>query len=81
MDNQTVIYEIREQIGWVTLNRPEVMNAVNLEMSAEIIRIVHEAEEDSDVRVLVFKGAGDRAFSSGMDLKERCSSQKTSSSG
>jgi enoyl-CoA hydratase len=71
MDNQTVIYEIREQIGWVTLNRPEVMNAVNLEMSAEIIRIVHEAEQDNAVRVLVFKGAGDRAFSSGMDLKER----------
>ena len=71
MDNQTVIYEIREQIGWVTLNRPEVMNAVNQEMSAEIIGLVRKAEDNDNVRVLVFKGAGDKAFSSGMDLKER----------
>ena len=58
MDKQTVIYEVREQIGWVTLNRPEVMNAISQEMSADLIEIVREAENNNDVRVLVFKGAG-----------------------
>ena len=78
MNNQTVIYEVREQIGWVTLNRPEVMNAISQEMSAELIDIVREAESNNDVRVLVFKGAGEKAFSSGMDLKERASGRAPS---
>lgn len=78
MDNRTVLYEIREQIGWVTLNRPEVMNAINQEMSTEIIRVVHEAEQNNDVRVLVFTGAGEKAFSAGMDLKERAQGRSAS---
>ena len=78
MDKQTVIYEVREQIGWVTLNRPEVMNAISQEMSADLIEIVREAENNNDVRVLVFKGAGEKAFSSGMDLKERASGRAPS---
>ncbi len=70
MDNQTVIYEVREQIGWVTLNRMEVMNAINQEMSAELREIVRGAENNNDVRVLVFTGGEKRPFRVGWILKK-----------
>jgi enoyl-CoA hydratase len=71
MGYQTIIYEIRNQIAWVTLNRPESMNAINRQMTREIIEACGAIEEDDNVRVAIFTGAGDRAFSAGMDLKER----------
>ncbi len=71
MEYRTVIYETKDEIGWITLNRPEVMNAINQEMGREIVSVCRQADEDQNVRVVVFKGAGERAFSSGMDLKER----------
>ncbi|MCF8567340.1 enoyl-CoA hydratase/isomerase family protein [Alicyclobacillus tolerans] len=55
----------------LTLNRPEVMNAVNTELGMAMDHAVSEVLEDPKVRVIVFTGAGDRAFSTGGDLKER----------
>ena len=71
MPNATVLYEVKNRIGWITLNRPESMNAMNQEMSGEIVSACRRAEQDESVGVVVFTGAGDKAFSSGMDLKER----------
>lgn len=71
MDYRFIVYEIKDQIGWITLNRPEVMNAVNQEMGREIIDVCRQAKEDKNVRAVVFTGAGDRAFSVGGDVKER----------
>ena len=71
MDFQTILFEVRNQIAWITFNRPEVMNAVNQEMGREIVSVCRQAEEDENVRVVIFKGAGEKAFSAGMDLKER----------
>ena len=71
MEYRHVIYESKEQIGWITLNRPEVMNAINQEMSGEIVSACRRAEEDESVRLVILKGAGEKAFSAGMDLKER----------
>jgi enoyl-CoA hydratase len=68
---QTIIYEVRNQVAWITLNRPESMNAMNRQMTREIIDACSTVEEDDRVRVAIFTGAGDRAFSAGMDLKER----------
>jgi enoyl-CoA hydratase len=62
-----IIYEIKDNIGWVTLNRPEKLNAINDEMLFELDRMFVLAEQDLDVKVLVIKGSG-RAFSSGQDL-------------
>ena len=73
MEFQNLLYDVRDQIGWVTFNRPESMNAINGQMSWEIIAACREVDEDSRVRVVVFTGAGERAFSAGMDLKERAS--------
>ncbi len=71
MPNTTVVYEVKNRIGWITLNRPEAMNAMNQEMSGEIVSACRRSEHDESVGVVVFTGAGDKAFSAGMDLKER----------
>ena len=74
MEFQTIICEVRNQIAWVTFNRPESLNAMNRQMTRELIEACRQAEEDGAVRIAVFTGAGEKAFSAGMDLKERAES-------
>src|ERR671919_379745 len=71
MEYQTIIYDVRDQIAFVTFNRPESMNAVNRQMARELVEACRQIEEDSAIRIAIFTGAGDKAFSAGMDLKER----------
>src|ERR1043166_823846 len=71
MEYQTIKYEVRDQIAFVTMNRPEAMNGINRQMTRELVDACRQAEEDSGVRIAIFTGAGERAFSAGMDLKER----------
>jgi enoyl-CoA hydratase len=54
----------------VTLNRPEAMNALSRELRSELARIVRELDADPEVRVVILTGAGERAFTAGLDLKE-----------
>jgi enoyl-CoA hydratase/carnithine racemase len=54
----------------LTLNRPDVRNAINLRMREELWEVTHAVQDDPDVRVVVFKGAGERAFSAGADISE-----------
>lgn len=54
----------------LTLNRPEAMNALSRELRSALARTVDELERDPGIRVLILTGAGDRAFSAGLDLKE-----------
>ncbi|MFC3711905.1 enoyl-CoA hydratase [Sphingoaurantiacus capsulatus] len=54
----------------VTLNRPEAMNALSAELRTSLARTVRELEVDPDIRVLILTGAGERAFTAGLDLKE-----------
>ena len=63
--------EDRDGIAFITLNRPERLNAMNEEMWAELGRVWDAFAADEGLRVAVVSGAGDRAFSTGMDLKER----------
>ncbi|MBN1883538.1 MAG: enoyl-CoA hydratase [Deltaproteobacteria bacterium] len=70
MSENHVLYEKKDGIAVITLNRPEVRNALNLAMLYEIERLFKEADADDDVRVIVFTGAGDRAFSAGLDLSD-----------
>jgi enoyl-CoA hydratase len=65
------LYEIKDKIAWITLNRPESLNAVNREMVKSIVEYCRQAEEDRDVQVVIFKGNGERAFSVGGDIKDR----------
>ncbi len=59
------------RIRLLTLNRPDVMNALNTDLGRAIIGAIDEIAEDPTVRVIVLTGAGDRAFCTGADLKER----------
>src|SRR4051794_17557860 len=65
----TLTYEVRDAKAYVTLNRPERLNAINDEMPGEIRAAVDEANTDDAVRVIVVQGAG-RAFCAGYDLKQ-----------
>jgi enoyl-CoA hydratase/carnithine racemase len=64
-----VLYEKKDRIGYVTLNRPEVMNALHPPCHAELGEIYDSIAEDPDVWVVILTGAGNRAFSAGNDLK------------
>jgi len=65
---ETLRYETRDHRAYITLNRPERLNAITAEMGREIAAAVAQANDDDGVRVIVVQGAG-RAFSSGYDLK------------
>ncbi|HSU80494.1 MAG TPA: enoyl-CoA hydratase-related protein [Candidatus Angelobacter sp.] len=64
---ETITYEINNQVAWLTLNRPEKLNAFTETMNREVIAVLKEAEDNTEVRALVVTGAG-RAFCSGEDL-------------
>ncbi|MFS0781933.1 enoyl-CoA hydratase/isomerase family protein [Bacillus sp. 1P06AnD] len=66
---ETILYEVNNHAAWITLNRPESLNAITAEMNREIKQAVSKASKDPAVRCLVFTGAG-RAFSSGQDLSD-----------
>ena len=66
----TVLYEKRGALAYVTLNRPEVHNCIDLRTSQEMLAIWDEVKRDRDVRVAILTGAGEKAFCSGADLKE-----------
>lgn len=65
----TVVYEKRGHVAWVTIDRPEVMNAVDSVTQNRLTEIWHEIESDRDVRSVVLTGSGERAFSAGADMK------------
>lgn len=55
----------------LTLNRPEVLNALSMELAEELLNAVVAASDRRDVRAIIITGAGDKAFSAGIDLKQR----------
>ncbi|MEU9271624.1 enoyl-CoA hydratase/isomerase family protein [Streptomyces sp. NPDC048251] len=70
MELKTVLFEVTDHVATITLNRPEVMNGFNQEMLEEFSALWHTVKADDDVRVIVLRGAGERAFCTGMDVKE-----------
>jgi len=69
--DEKVLYEVKDKIAWITLNRPESLNAVNRDMVKAIVGFCRDAEEDRNVQVVIFKANGERAFSVGGDIKDR----------
>ncbi|MEU3571396.1 enoyl-CoA-hydratase DpgD [Kitasatospora sp. NPDC036755] len=69
--DRPVLYERAGPVARVTLNRPRVLNAMDLRMHTELGAVWDEVERDDRVRLVVLTGAGDRAFSVGQDLAER----------
>ena len=70
MNEEKVLYEVKEQTAWITLNRPEALNAINEEMRQRIIAFCGQAQADQNVQVVLFHGAGEKAFTVGGDLKD-----------
>ncbi len=69
-DNQDVVrVDIEDTIATVLLNRPEAMNSLNQEVWLGLQKAAQAIKENSDVRVVIMTGAGEKAFSAGIDLK------------
>jgi naphthoate synthase len=66
-----VQYEVEDGLAWITINRPERMNAFRARTVDELIQCLKRAWADSDVGVVCLTGAGDRAFCTGGDQKQR----------
>lgn len=69
MAYETLLYETEGEIGILTYNRPRVVNAINRQMSEELTDFWHQRHSDFDTRVIIVKGAGEKGFCSGVDLK------------
>jgi enoyl-CoA hydratase/carnithine racemase len=67
---ETLIYEQRDRVAWVTLNRPEQLNAFDLTMQFELHELWRMLRASTDVGAIVLTGAGERAFCTGFDRKE-----------
>jgi enoyl-CoA hydratase/carnithine racemase len=65
----SVRFEVRDHVATLTIDRPDVLNAIDLATEAELQRIWAELEQRSDARVVVLTGAGERAFCVGADMK------------
>jgi enoyl-CoA hydratase len=70
MAYENLLYEKRDRIGFITFNRPKVLNALNHKTMEELRDILNSAREDDDVRVLILTGAGEKSFVAGADIAE-----------
>lgn len=70
MSYQNLIIKISEKIANVTLNRPQALNALNKELLGEISSFLDEAKDNSEIRVIVLTGSGEKSFVAGADIKE-----------
>ena len=68
MEFKNTLYEKSEGIATITINRPDALNALNVETLKEISSRIADAKEDQNIKVIIFTGAGDRAFCAGADL-------------
>src|SRR6476619_8398583 len=67
MEFEDILYEVRNGVAWITINRPEKMNAFRGQTCDEIIKALYKAGYDKNVGAIVLAGAGDRAFCTGGD--------------
>ncbi|TKJ27591.1 MAG: hypothetical protein CEE42_01420 [Promethearchaeota archaeon Loki_b31] len=69
MKFENLIYKETDQVAWITLNRPDVMNALSMKLSEEIVAAIEIVRQSTKLKFLVIKGAGDN-FCVGDDIKE-----------
>lgn len=70
MKFENILYEVKDGILYLTLNRPDVRNALSPEMWRDIQTAVQQAKTDDDVRVIIVSGNGGKALASGADIRE-----------
>ena len=67
MDFTDILFEVKNRVAWITINRPEKMNAFRGQTCDELIRAFQKAGYDPEIGCIVLAGAGDRAFCTGGD--------------
>ena len=70
MKFENILYEKQDGILFLTLNRPELRNALSPEMWSDIRSAIKCAREDDEIKVIIISGAGDKALASGADISE-----------
>ncbi len=70
MAYENLLYEKKDQIGYITFNRPKVLNALNRKTMEELGDLLAGARDDPEVRALILTGAGEKAFVAGADINE-----------
>lgn len=70
MDFKTIIYEVKDSVAYITLNRPKAMNALNKQLLTELETVIDMLGEEENVKVVVLTGAGEKAFAAGADINE-----------
>jgi enoyl-CoA hydratase/carnithine racemase len=73
---ETLLIEIDDRVATIIINRPHRMNALSDQLTLEYVDAIATLDQDEDVRIIVVRGAGDRAFSAGYDLKDYPSKQR-----
>ena len=69
MNDASLLYENRDGVAWLTMNRPDAMNSISLDMIALYEQYLARVADDDTIKVVVITGAG-RAFCAGADLKQ-----------
>lgn len=70
MSLENLEYQVREQIAYVTINRPKVLNALNMATMQELAQVFGEIKGSREVRVVILTGSGEKAFVAGADINE-----------
>jgi enoyl-CoA hydratase len=70
MAYENLLYEVKDQIAYITFNRPKVLNALNRKTVEELGDALIRAREDASVRVLILTGSGEKSFVAGADINE-----------
>ena len=78
MTYETILLDRDQGVGIITLNRPEVLNAMNFQLVSDLDNALTELEADDQVGAIIITGAGDRAFTAGGDIHEQKSDQALS---
>lgn len=68
MNYKTILVEISEKVAIITINRPDKLNAINLEVIAELEKAFDEMERNNDVGVVILTGSGEKSFVAGSDI-------------
>lgn len=77
MSGQAVLYEVRGRVALITINRPEAMNAINMDVGTGLSEALRKFSADPELWAAVMTGAGDKAFSAGADLKAVAAGEMT----
>ena len=70
MNYENILFEKKNSIAYVTVNRPKVLNALNMATMDELRAAFHDIKNDAGVRVVILRGAGEKAFIAGADINE-----------